>query len=245
MSEAERRAAPRIKAALRIQFVGVDDQPGVCRGDLSTSGVFIEMDRQPGPLGSVHRLRVGSVDGRCEVEVAARVVRLVAVQDLWRGMLVAGVAFQFVDAEAAAGAEAAGPSPASRGEVTSLLLHIARQAGADEAVELEHRWDGTLTDAQGERAVRVGRLSLRGMVLETDAPMPTGQTVRVEIPEASSGRRQEFQGVVGESTPELYLDGAVCYRTTVSFEAGEAEASASGGASLADALAALLDGDGK
>jgi hypothetical protein len=127
--------------------------------------------------------------------------------------------------------------------VAGLLRYVARQASAGEAVELDHRWEGTLRDAHGERAVRVGRLSLRGMMLETDAPMPSGQTVRVEIPEPGSGRRQEFCGVVGESTPELYLDGAVCYRTTVSFEAGDAPAS--GGVSLADALAALLDGEGE
>jgi hypothetical protein len=114
----------------------------------------------------------------------------------------------------------------------------ARQQG----LAVQH-WRGTLRTRAGEQLAAVSAVNLRGMAIETDYAVATGETIRVEMPGVGQRKRLSFDGTVLECS-ELGLSptGAPRYRVTVTFgDLPEADApSPVAGESMDDAFASLL-----
>lgn len=66
------------------------------RGDVSLTGAFLELDVAVGEPGSIHQLRLRTRDGEHQVDVPARVIRVMRTDDLFGGSSVSGVAFEFL-----------------------------------------------------------------------------------------------------------------------------------------------------
>lgn len=227
-----------IKTRLRLQILGLDDEPRLRRGDLSLTGLYVEYDREVGPLGSIQRLVIGSPDGQRSVAVVARLVRIASVQDFWRGDLVAGLAFQFL---CEATGEQVQPVPAAESKaIAELVRHVLHLLNEADLVQLEHRWLGTLRSDAGEQHARISSMSLRGLVLETDVPVPVGETVRVEIPEPGTSRPVQFLGRAVVSTRDAAAGGVPSYRTDVRFERDPAATPRPRPDSISDAVETLL-----
>ncbi|HJL15562.1 MAG TPA: DUF4388 domain-containing protein [Sandaracinaceae bacterium LLY-WYZ-13_1] len=170
---AERRTSPRIEASLEVQIVGVDRRAILRRGDIGLGGLFVETDVDPGEPGTIRGLRLRSRDKAIRVEVPGRVVRVCRSDDLLRGPVVTGVAFELVAYE-----------PGKRDELAALVLHIARRRPSEPPV------------AGPERAP--SEASVRGLHLETDWRLRKGERVRVEVP-TPGGESLALEGRVARS----------------------------------------------
>jgi hypothetical protein len=244
----EIRRAPRFKASLRVQIVGIDPAPVPRKGDVSATGLLVDIDRDIGPLGSMQRLLLLDDGGGSPVTVLARVVRIAAVDDFWKGRTVTGVAFQFLfEEEAATGtlpprSHPANESPGIARLLRALMEHAAKRKG----VEVKG-WRGTIDTGGGPKSAALQDLSVRGLVLETDYAVAKGRTIRVELPGRSPEETISFEGQVEDCVED---DSATAspgrFRARVRFrappEADDDEAPPSGmGDTMSAAFSSLLD----
>ena len=237
MGGSERRAAPRLRTKLRVGIAGIDKVPVIREGDLSVSGVYFDLDVDVGDVGTLHQLVLVSEDGEIGVTVLARLVRLMSTDDFWRGRIVEGAAFQFLSEERGGDAT---PVPAPESPRILELVKYATAHALDEDASLEHRWEGTVEGGEGRRAARVESLSLQGMVLDTDFPLPVGEVVTVELPDPESGHRLAFKGRAIESDATIDEDGRGSYRTDVRFDERRLMDEAGEGRTISDALDLLV-----
>ncbi len=223
----ERRRGARIPARFRLQISGVDDRPVLRRGDISMSGAYVELARRVGRPGSVQRLAIASDGNRESVELLARVVRVVSIQDLWHdGAGIAGVAFEFLP-EAAAKREA--------------LTQIIRQVMASRSYTAESVRMGPGFEAQVPAPGEPCTMGVRVMVLETDWPVAVGDVIRCEL--SGAGRRACLRGRVVQCTEERRAASA-CYRVELDFERPARQASSGEptvARSISDAMDSLLE----
>lgn len=134
------------------------------RGDVSLTGAYIEMDVAVGEPGAIHQLRLRTRDGVHEVQVPARVIRVIRTDDLFGGSSVTGVAFEFLVHAAdvktavhalvrhAAGVGDEDPSWDEAGGVTSFSVETRWQLRAGERVRVE------VPSAHGASAIIEGRV---------------------------------------------------------------------------------------
>lgn len=207
MKGIERRHCPRVRARFWLHVEGVDAQPVHRTGDLSVTGVFVESDSAPGILGDTMALHLATEDQRCSTRVVGRVVRLLQSQDIWRGDVVSGVAYQFMPATAV-----------ERNAIEHLVLHAARTQVQDrQDVEVEHRFDAMVdSGAEHSGQATVHRVNLGGMSLETTWRVDPGQVVRVEIPTPDGGSVQ-FAGKAAQVRENQWEK----YEVDVEFEAAD------------------------
>ncbi len=245
MTHDDSRRAPRFKVTLKVQITGIDEQPVLRTGDISAGGLFLTLDREVGPIGSMQRMLLRSDDDACEAVLLARVVRVAAVDDLWRGRSIAGVAFQFLFAEERA-ADFPGTTTRPAGEselVERLLRALIERAAARSGVKLGNV-RGTLHAPGGTQSAELEDLSVRGMVLDTDRELATNASVRLELPGRDPGSRLAFEGEVLDCQPIQPSELVPArYRTIVRFGAitpptrAQAKAAA---ASMDEAFEALM-----
>ncbi len=238
------RRAPRFKVHLRVQISGVDTVPIGRSGDISISGLFLDIDRDVGPIGSMQRLLLSTDDGREEICVLARVVRVAAIEDFWRGRSVAGIAFQFLFVEETcedAPHKTARPANESMA-IQGLLRRLVERSSAKQVVPMRN-FRGTLRTPTGEQPTALSGLSPRGMALETDYAVAEGEVIRIDLPSHAGDTRIAFEGHVVECVPVAQVKGGPQrYRVVVRFEdlASNAPRSVAGD-SMDDAFNALLD----
>lgn len=180
---ADHRRSPRMQARFWIQVRGVDIGPVLRRGDVSLSGIFFETDQEVGEPGSVQHLVVSPYSKHPTVEVMARVIRVVSLNDIWRGPGISGVGMEFM-------AEDADRRQAIQHFVQGLAGTRSDQAPAVD-VEL---YDAT-------PGMRLKRLSLKGMTLITTWPVTVGETLRCEVQAPASGRRLRITGKATATQP--------------------------------------------
>ena len=227
----ERRRGARIPARFWVQIAGVDDEAILRRGDISMSGAYVELDRPIGPPGSVQRLSVAPQGREETVQLLARVVRVVSIQDLWHdGPGIAGVAFEFL------------PDAVEKREVlTHIIRHVVASKSyvAESIAGFEAQVDASAGAAAPTPATCT--MGVRVMVLETSWPVAVGDVVTCDI--SAAGRRASLDGRVIHVTEEPGLTGA-CYRVEVDFHrvGGEEEEDAEPAArSISDAMDTLLE----
>lgn len=200
---AERRVFPRVEASLEVQIVGIDRRAILRRGDIGLDGLFVETDVDPGEPGAIHALRLRSRDKAIRVEVPGRVSRVSRSDDLLRGAVVNGVAFELLPYE-----------PGKRDELAALVLHVARHRSGDRAVAPEPE----ATEAHGDRSVS-------GLSIEMGWRLRKGERVRVEVPTPEGGsvtlegravRSRRSRGGSYRTRVEVAQPSAACVDRSVS-----------------------------
>src|SRR5690606_35035972 len=105
------------------------------------------------------------------VEVMARVIRMVSLNDIWRGPGISGVGMEFM-------AEDVEKRQAIQRFVQEL---VSTRPDKVPPVQFE-----IYDESPG---MRLKRIYLKGMTLITDWPVTVGETLRVEVQAPASGRR--------------------------------------------------------
>jgi len=243
VAQSEVRKSPRFRVTLSVLITGVDEQKVLRSGDISSSGLFLEIDREVGRIGSMQRVELCAEDGSCPVVLLARVVRIASVEDFWKGRTVAGVALQFMFVEEpGADLRRSTARPASESQNLQLLLkQLVQRNAARHGIELQN-WRGTARTHQGDQAAQVQELSPRGMAIETNYAVEIGEVIRVEMPGAADKKRPSFSGKVAACDPLRPKPGLPQrFRVMVRFgEPPKPSPSKVAGASMDDAFEALL-----
>jgi Domain of unknown function (DUF4388)/PilZ domain len=237
----QRRKSPRLKTQLKLQILGLDEDYVVADGDVSVGGLYIDIARDVGELGSVQRLRLATMRGSEQITLLARIARVATVNDFWRGNVITGVAFQFMFQETTEIGTAVKTIPIERSWAIGEFLRCLARENEPEDTKLDHVWEAILESPDGPAPATVNGVSLQGTVLETEFLVPVGELIRVDIPGPGPDMRIPLYGRAIDSRPFGPGEGKG-YRTSVSFEPVElpsANARRSGG-SIQDAFGALL-----
>jgi hypothetical protein len=239
---AQRRRAARLKTELKLQVEGFDPDYAVVEGDISVVGLYVELPRETGELGSIQRLRLATMRDTERITLLARVARISRVADFWSGDGTIGVAYQFMFQETNELGSEVKTIPIERSwAIGEFVRCLVRDAEGGEQ-KLDHTWTATLEGADGEaRSATVNGVSLQGTVLETEFQVPVGELIRVDIPGPGPEQRIPLFGRAIDSRP-FETSARKGFRTAVSFEPAElplAQASNSG-SSIQEAFGALL-----
>lgn len=201
----EHRRSPRIAARLWIEVAAVDERPVLRTANVSLTGIFFETDREIGPPGSLQRLRVSSFSRQRTVIIMGRVVRVVTANDLWQGRRIKGIGLEFLV-----------EAPSTRQDLQVLIQELVetRDLGEGQSpADFLRLRDDPLDAGAG---IRLDRIDRRGMLIETDWPVTTGETIRCEIQAPASGRHLRIEGRAVTSTPLNHDDRR--FRVEVAFE---------------------------
>jgi hypothetical protein len=179
-----------------VAVEGVDTELVPRRGDISATGIFFETEFEIGDAGTVQWLHIASWDRACSVTVMAHVVRAVTLADVHRE--VRGIALEFMpesDVAAASICELAryileSPPGSERDPEISPRVSARAGAGAAEAT-----------------AVRLNKLSVQTLLLETDWTVPVGEPVRVEIIARGVRRPIRVEGTAVSVLPAMQSSG--------------------------------------
>jgi hypothetical protein len=192
MDEARRGA--RIATRFLVAVEGLDPAPVLRKGDISSTGVYFETDRDVGDVGTVQSLALTSLDRSRSVRVMAHVVRTVRLADV-AGRHISGAAFEFMPESDEAAVQVHDfvrrvLSVRKQGETPS----IAPRLGARVA-------DGASPDGSTSHDATVQSLSVRTMVLETSWAIEPGEHLRVDIVAPGMTRRLRLDGLAVRVAP--------------------------------------------
>ncbi|HKP58237.1 MAG TPA: DUF4388 domain-containing protein [Polyangiales bacterium] len=240
-----RRKAPRLKTQVRLQVLGLDEDYFIADGDISVGGLYIDIARDIGELGSVQRLRLATMRGSEQITLLARIARVSTVNDFWRGNVITGVAFQFMFQETTEIGTAVKTIPIERSWAIGEFLRCLARENEPEDTKLDHVWQATMESPDGPAPATVNGVSLQGTVLETEFLVPIGELIRVDIPGPGPDLRIPLYGRAVDSRPFGPGEGKG-YRTSVSFEPVELPSASTrrSGGSIQDAFGALLSTSG-
>jgi hypothetical protein len=205
MDEARRGA--RVAARFRVAIEGIEDTPALRKGDISATGAYFEIDADVGEVGTIHALRLVSLDGTADVRVIAHVVRTVRMSDA-AGRRVSGAAFEFMP-------ESDDASARVHDFVKRVLAH--RRPGNEPTVS--PHLAARVGRASGPADATVQTLSVRSLVLETSWAIEPGEAVRVDVVAPGMTRRLRLDGravrVVAKagSPPRYDIEVAVQHET--------------------------------
>jgi hypothetical protein len=156
---------------------GVDTAPVERHGDISLTGIFFELEREVGAAGSVQWLRLTSLDRRHTVEVLARVIRSITLDDLAQPEPRFGVAFEFM------------PDSAERfASLQNLVGSLLHQAATEQAA--------AEIDTHDLPRAAVFHPRITRMYLEANWPVRTGEIVQVVFRSPGTKTRIPFEGQV-------------------------------------------------
>jgi hypothetical protein len=184
MDEARRGA--RVATRFLVAVEGLDAAPVLRKGDISGSGVYFEIDRDVGDVGTVQSLALTSLDRSRSVRVMAHVVRTVKMADA-AGRQVSGAAFEFMPESDEAAAQVH--------DFVRRVLSVRKQG---ESPSIAPRLGARVGDASPESAshdATVQSLSVRTMVLETSWAIEPGEHLRVDIVAPGMTRRLRLDGL--------------------------------------------------
>ncbi len=247
------RRGGRLSGSFWTQVTGADPEPVLRSGNISISGVYFETDEGYGPPGTIRRIHVAldrrSFDDGRMLDLLGRVVREVGYDDLKRGRVVAGVAFEYLVEQRQ-----------QRVAIERLLRDLAsRQLEKADHLRLACHLTAELTQGESPQgAATVKNLSVEGMVLKSDSPMSVGQAISVEVRAPNTSRVYRFEGIAVSCDAELASPGPSSgYTIEVRFSdksdgeslpggstrevAFEVESALSGSSSIRGAVEALLE----
>jgi hypothetical protein len=215
----ERRAQDRVRASFVLRILPGESRVQVRAGDVSPTGLFVELDHEVGAPGELRRLRLGTRDGVRIVELDARVIRVVRSDDLLAGPRIHGVAFEFVlaDAEVRRRVDTF-VEHLRRGEVVPLHDDASPRVRAACSTSASPTPASATSDAVVPNEVRDSVPDGLCVRLETPWKLRPGERIRVEIP-TETGQRVHVDARAVES--RVRKNGR--FATRFSLERGEDE----------------------
>jgi hypothetical protein len=228
----DRRRGARVSTQLWAKIAGVDDAWVLRRGNVSMTGVYVEIAATVGELASVQTLSISPYDRSLETTLLVRVARIVGVQDLWKGPSVAGVGLEFLP-----------ESPKKREQIAEVVHRvIAANAFTAQGLRIDARLDTQVEqDLLVAPTAVVRDLSITGMVLMTAWPVAVGESICCQIEAPESQHRVTVQGEVTSVAPDHdRFRVEVRFRGESQPNAPEATPSAEG-TTISGAVGALLE----
>jgi hypothetical protein len=181
MDEARRGA--RVATRFLVAVEGLEVAPVLRKGDISATGLYFEIDKDVGGVGTVQSLHLTSLDGSRSLRVMAHVVRTVKLAAV-AGRSVSGAAFEFMPESDEAAARVH--------DFVRRVLTI-RKHGA--APSIAPRLGARVAGPSSDRDATVQSLSVRSMVLETSWAIEPGEHLRVDIVAPGMTRRLRLDGL--------------------------------------------------
>lgn len=231
VADSNRRRGARIPTSVSFEITGPGSAPALRRGDISSSGLYIEGDSGAGGIGTVKHLRVGLPGVDRLTEVLGRVVRRVVVEDLC-GTAVMGVAFEFLFTD-----------DESRADVARMVESLAdrERSEGDRSFAIQHAFEAEVGRPSEERHdATVYVVGMDTLSLETAWPARPGEVIECVVRAPLSNREFTFTGRVVGSEP--VGDNNDRYRVDIRFASDTApEQPVVSGASIDDAINVLLE----
>jgi len=187
----ESRRGARIATRFLVAVEGLEVAPVLRKGDISATGVYFEIDKDIGDVGTVQSLHLTSLDGSRSVRVMAHVVRTVKLAAI-AGRSVSGAAFEFMPESDEAAARVH--------DFVRRVLTIRKQHG--DAPTIAPRLDARVGDSSSDHHATVQSLSVRSMVLETSWAIQPGEHLRVDIVAPGMTRRLRLDGLAVRVAPK-------------------------------------------
>ena len=188
----ESRRGARVATRFLVAVEGLEVAPVLRKGDISATGVYFEIDKDIGGVGTVQSLHLTSLDGSRSVRVMAHVVRTVKLAAI-AGRSVSGAAFEFMPESDEAAARVH--------DFVRRVLTIRKQQGGD-APTIAPRLGARVGDSNSEHDATVQSLSVRSMVLETSWAIQPGEHLRVDIVAPGMTRRLRLDGLAVRVVPK-------------------------------------------
>ena len=157
----ERRRYELWSVSLELQIVGVERRAVLRHGDISMTGLFVELDHEVGEPGTVHTLKMRSRDKAVCVRTRARVARVTRSDDLLEGARVTGVGFELLAYTAE-----------ERAALDHFLAHVGVRPEAP---------------AAGDGAARGVEMGVHKMTIQTDWQLRKGERIGIELPSEVGG----------------------------------------------------------
>ena len=191
------RRSARVATELQVLIQGLESEPVLRRGDISTTGIYFLTNVDVGDVGMMSWLTITSADGARSISVMAYVVRKARLNDI-DGSVLTGVAFEFIS-----------ENDATVSTVNDFVRYVLslRREGSDP--HLSTRLDasaagsGTTPPLTPERATVRG-MTVRSMVIETDWKVSPGDPIVVDILAPGMTNRIRIEGRatrIGETFP--------------------------------------------
>jgi len=188
------------------------------------------MDEQLGKAGDVHTLNLLTLDRSDSLSLMARLVRVITIDDIWRGKIRVGAAWEFLFQKGE-----------QRREIERFVSRVAELQkmeadGLDIAYQYNAQVDG---DASGTRPALVTNVWPNGMLIETDWPVKQGEKLNVEIEAPASKKKMRL---IGQAISSKTMDRGDSdrYQVEIKFVRPKSSASRSGGDTIANAVDQLL-----
>jgi hypothetical protein len=180
MDEARRGA--RVSARFRVAIEGIEETPALRKGDISTTGAYFEVDHDVGEVGTIHALRLLSLDGLATLRVIAHVVRTVRMSDA-AGRRISGAAFEFMP-----------ESDAASAQVQDFVKRVLAYRRPGDEPTVSPLLAARVGRASGPADATLQKLSVRSLVLETSWAIEPGEAVRVDVVAPGMTRRLRLDG---------------------------------------------------
>jgi hypothetical protein len=226
----ERRRGARIKCKLWVEIQGVSKRITLRETDISISGIFLEVDEALGRAGHVQKLNLATIDRLNSISLLVRLVRVITIDDIWRGKVKTGAAWEFLFQK-----------DEQRREIERFIRVVAElKIKGAEGLDVAYQYRAQVNhNALGLRSALVSTIWLKGMLIETDWPIQQGEMLNVEIEAPASKKKMRF---VGQTTSRKKLEGGTLdrYQVEVTFARAEPTVTISGGDTIMNAVDQLL-----
>jgi hypothetical protein len=209
-TQRDARRSARVEAKFLLALEGVDAELVRRKGDISATGLYFEFDEGIGEVGTVHYLRLASLDRARSLRIMAHVVRKVSLTGTG-SVMVNGAALEFMpESEAAARAveEFVHYILTLTGEQPESLPHVGARLPAE-----------ARAGAVGDPSAVVRQLSVRSMTIETNWQVLPGEQVRVEIAAPGLKRRVCLEGAAIRVEPKKTGGSSPPFHVEVEFQA--------------------------
>ncbi len=201
----EKRRGPRVPADFLVRIEGIHSEYYPTRGNISRTGVLLELPSAPGSPGDIELLHICSSDRERQAAVIGQIVRCVTIDTVGQRPQVA-VVFEFLSER-----------PEAKDAVAALIEHLINQSRDLEDFGVDHRIPVDLVKgSDAPREAAVFRLEVKRLLLETTWPVNLGD--RVQLVFRGRNTRLPFEGRVVKSQPRP-LAGAPLYDVEVALGA--------------------------
>lgn len=170
------RRSNRVNSSLWVRIGGLDDSARMRRGNISLTGLYVAVDEPVGSPGDLVWLSLASADKKHSARVMSRIARVVRQDDVRRGALIIGAAFEFL------------PVMQPQRSIVDLVRHVTRvELQSVGTIVLDRELPASVSVSDGSASLAtVHTIGIDRLVVRSNAPLTLGQT-RIRLPEATGG----------------------------------------------------------